>query len=91
MIFLYNLLISEDADTTMKKMFRKNAKMQEIIRKKVKQIAEDPYRFKPLHAPLQNKRRVHIAGCFVLIYDIVESEKIVRIIKFAHHDQAYAS
>jgi len=42
-----------------------------------------PYRFKPLKKPLQNKRRVHVGGSFVLIYEINKDEKISR----ANRDQ----
>jgi mRNA-degrading endonuclease RelE of RelBE toxin-antitoxin system len=55
----------------------------------VDQILEDPYRFKPLRAPLQNQRSVHVMGCFVLVYEIVETGKTVRLLRFRHHDEAY--
>ncbi|MDR4497513.1 MAG: hypothetical protein MRK02_06270 [Candidatus Scalindua sp.] len=32
--------------------------MIELIDRKVRDILDDPYRFKPLRKPLQNKRRV---------------------------------
>jgi YafQ family addiction module toxin component len=61
----------------------------EIINKKVSEILEDPYRYKPLKAPMQHMRRVHIAGSFVLIFSINEKAKTVILEDFAHHDEAY--
>jgi len=55
----------------------------------VKDILEDPYRFKPLRKPLQNKRRVHVGGAFVLIYEVNEKKKIVTLLDFDHHDNIY--
>ena len=31
---------------------------------------------------MQNKRRVHVAGSFVLIYDVNEGKKIVTLVDF---------
>ena len=60
-----------------------------LIDKKVKEILRDPYRFKPLKKPLQNKRRVHVGGSFVLIYEINEEKSIVTLVDFDHHDNIY--
>ncbi len=63
--------------------------MIELIYRKVKDILDDPYRFKPLRKPLQNKRRVHVGGAFVLIYEINEEERVVTLLEFDHHDNIY--
>ena len=60
-----------------------------LVYKKVQAILDDPYRFKPLKKPLQNKRRVHIGGSFVLIYEINDEEKIVTLLDFDHHDNIH--
>ncbi len=62
-----------------------------MIDKKVKEILKDPYRFKPLKKPMQNKRRVHVGGPFVLIYEVNEKKKIVTLVDFDHHDKIYMS
>ncbi len=59
------------------------------LQKKVKQILEDPYRFKPLRAPMQSLRRVHVYGPFVLTYSIDESAKTVMLEDYDHHDKIY--
>jgi mRNA-degrading endonuclease RelE of RelBE toxin-antitoxin system len=57
----------------------------------VEEILKDPYRFKPLKKPMQNKRRVHVGGPFVLIYEVNDEKKIVTLIGFDHHDKIYMS
>lgn len=90
MIFLtYALLISDDCQDQIRKHCKKNSVLEQAISKKVNQILSDSYHFKPLRAPLSNKRRVHILGCFVLIYEIEENSKSVILLRFAHHDDAY--
>jgi len=37
----------------------------------------------------QNKRRVHVGGPFVLVYEVNEKEKIVTLFDFDHHDNIY--
>jgi mRNA-degrading endonuclease RelE of RelBE toxin-antitoxin system len=32
---------------------------------------------------------VHILNCFVLIYEVLEKGKTVRLLRFSHHDDAY--
>ena len=56
---------------------------------RVNDILADPYRFKPLRKPMQNKRRVHVGGPFVLIYEINEREQLITLLDFDHHDNIY--
>jgi mRNA-degrading endonuclease RelE of RelBE toxin-antitoxin system len=60
----------------------------EVIAKKIKEIAEDPHAYKPLHFPLAGKRRVHI-GSFVLIFSIDEARRTVVLEDYEHHDRVY--
>lgn len=76
-------------DKILDKIAAKDPLQYNAICKKLLQIAEDPHRFKPLKAPMQNKRRVRAFGPFVLIYSIVESEKKVIIEDYDHHDNIY--
>ncbi len=64
---MYNIAVKEGLDRKFKKLRKKDREMLLLIHKKVQQILDNPYRFKPLKKPLQNKRRVHIGGSFVLI------------------------
>jgi addiction module RelE/StbE family toxin len=86
---MYLLEIMPPCEEAMRKKFRKNKPMQDALDKKIAQILENPQMFKPLGAPLEGCRRVHVLGSFVLIYDILEESRTVRLLKFGHHDEVY--
>jgi len=86
---MYHLQVKESLDKKFKKLSKKDKETLRIIKRKVDDILADPYRYKPLRKPLQNKRRVHVAGSFVLVYEINENEKTVTLIDFDHHDNIY--
>ena len=86
---MYKLAIKESLDKKFKKFQKKDMEMLRLIERKVQDILADPHRFKPLRKPLQNKRRVHIAGSFVLVYEVKEKEKLVTLLDFDHHDNIY--
>jgi YafQ family addiction module toxin component len=80
---------SESFEKELGKLSAKNPVLKKAVKGKLEEILEDPFRFKPLKAPLQGFRRVHILKCFVLIYRINEAEKTVELVKIKHHDEAY--
>ena len=86
---MYKLAIKKNLDKKFKKIKKKDREMLVLIDRKVQEILDNPYRFKSLKKPLQNKRRVHIGGSFVLIYEVNEDEKIVTLLDFDHHDNIY--
>ena len=86
---MYDLEVAEELNKRFSRLSKKDKKTFAAINKKIKGILENPYHFKPLRAPLQHKRRVHIAGSFILIFSIDEKQKIVRLLEFEHHDNAY--
>jgi len=86
---MYRLAIKESLDKKFKRLQKKDMETLQLIGRKVQDILVDPYRFKPLRKPLQNKRRVHVAGSFVLVYEINEKEKIITLLDFDHHDNIY--
>lgn len=55
---MYKLAVKESLDRKFKRLQKKDKEMVRLIGKKVQDILEDPYRFKTLRKPLQNKRRV---------------------------------
>jgi YafQ family addiction module toxin component len=85
---LYCLEIEEDVVKVFKKLGKKDRKQLEAVNKKIRQILADPLQFKPLKHPLESLRRVHV-GSFVLIYEVIENPKRVRVLKYKHHDLAY--
>ena len=76
---MFNLAIKESLDKKFKRLRTKDKEMLQLIEKKVNDILDDPYRFKPLRKPMQNKRRVHVGGPFVLVYEINEREQLVTL------------
>jgi len=86
---MYALELRESIESEFRKLSKKNNQQLLFINKKIQQILQDPYRFKPLRAPMQNLRRVHIMKSFVLIYSIDEKIKTVVIEAYDHHDNVY--
>lgn len=84
----YSLDISQHADRIFSKLAKKDKTQLEAINKKIKQILENPQRFKPLRGDMKGSRRVHLDP-FVLVYEIDESSKTVRILDYGHHDNVY--
>ncbi len=85
---MYTLGIKESVDRLFFRLAKKNPKQMTAVEKKIKQILTNPYHFKPLRAPMQHLRRVHV-GSFVLVYSIDEGNKVVTIEDYAHHDRVY--
>ena len=85
----YNLEMRDHLYKLFKKMEKKDRQKLEIINKKVREILEDPHRYKLLKAPMQHMYRVHIGSSFILIFSINEKMKSVTLEDFAHHDEAY--
>ncbi len=86
---MYKLAIKESLDKKFKKLQRKDKDLLRLIEKKVQNILAEPHRYKPLRKPLQNKRRVHIGGSYVLVYEVNEAKKVVTLMDFDHHDNIY--
>lgn len=84
----YALEINERVDKEFRKLEKQDKGRLRSIRKKLLQILEDPYHFKPLSNEMHGLRRVHI-GSYVLIYEIVEKEKVVLLLDYGHHDHIY--
>ena len=85
----YSLQISDELDKKFSKLSKKNKKQLDIINKKVEQILENLYHFKPLRGDMKGARRVHIDTSFVLTYEIDEENKMVRFLDYEHHDNIY--
>ena len=86
---MYALHITEKCEEEIKKLTSRNKTLADALKKKIKQILEKPEHFKPLGNVLAGLRRVHVDSSFVLIYDFDANAKSVRLIRFAHHDEAY--
>ncbi len=85
---MYNLEIRKSVDRIFRKLAKKDGISFNYIDRKILEIRENPYHFKPLKKPLQSYRRVHI-GNYVLVYSINEKTKTVLIERYKHHDEVY--
>jgi YafQ family addiction module toxin component len=86
---MYALDTQPSLDKIFSKLSKKNPKQMKIIFKKVEQILQNPYHFKPLRGDMNGARRVHIDKSFVLTYEIDEKNKTVRLLDYDHHDKIY--
>jgi YafQ family addiction module toxin component len=85
----YYLDASEKIKKIFEKIKRKDPVQARIIKRKIREILENPYQFKPLKGNMSGIRRVHIGKSYVLTYEILESKKVVRLLDYAHHDNVY--
>ena len=85
---MYALETREHVDKTFKKLARRNPEQMEAMGRKIKEILEDPHRFKPMRFPLARIRRVHF-GSFVLLFSVDEERKTVILEDYQHHDRVY--
>ncbi len=60
---MYSLEVRESVDRIFSKLAKRNPRQMQIIDKKIRQI-RNPLHFKPLRAPMQHLRRVHIDKSF---------------------------
>ena len=71
------------------KLANKNPLVGEVLRKKMKEIVQNPEHYKTLKYDLAGERRVHILKSFFLKFVIDEAKRMVVFLAFSHHDDAY--
>ena len=84
----YNLEIRKKLKKRFEKIKRKDSLQADILKRKIKEILENPKIGEPLTSNMAGQRSVHIRH-FVLTYEILENEKIVRLLDYDHHDKIY--
>ncbi len=84
----YQVIADPPVQKRLKKIFKKDRKTYEQVKKKLVELGKNPEIGKPLRNVLKNRRRLHI-GSFVLIYKIDTENKIIKLLEFDHHDKAY--
>ncbi|MFH1248564.1 MAG: type II toxin-antitoxin system mRNA interferase toxin, RelE/StbE family [archaeon] len=77
----YSLEIGEHLKKVFEKIKKKDVLQAEIIKRKINEILEKPEIGKPLTSDMAGQWRVHIRH-YVLTYEIIEKEKIVRILDY---------
>ena len=86
----YALFITSSCKKEINKACKSNPQLRHSLTKKILEICENPYHYKPLRNDLHGLRRVHILKSFVLIFKVDENEKSITLISFSHHDIAYS-
>lgn len=84
---MHDILIEENLQETLNKLFKKDRKRYDICMKKIGEVVKNPEQYKPLRYDLKNVRRVHIAKSFVLIFKI-EGNSVI-FLDLDHHDRIY--
>lgn len=84
----YALDVSEHLDRAFSKLAKKDKLQFEILTRKINEILKNPKIGEPLTGNMAGQRSVHIRN-FVLVYEILENEKIVRLLDYDHHDVVY--
>lgn len=85
----YSYELSRHLSRDLEKIQKKDKERFEILLNKMREILDDPHRFKPLRHDMKGLRRVHIDKSFVLVFEIIEPENKVIFWDFAHHDDVY--
>lgn len=85
----WSLEISPQFELDYRKLCAKNAALLRAVDKKVAQILLQPARYKPLRAPLAGVRRLHVASSFVILFEAAERTQAMRLLRLAHHEEAY--
>ena len=85
----YTLEISEKLDKRFDKLSKKDKSQFEILTRKINEMLENPQIGEPLRGDMAGQRSVHIRH-FCLIYEILENEKIIRLLDYDHHDIVYS-
>lgn len=86
---MYHLEIRKSIEKIFFKLAKKDPEQLDAISKKIEEIRSNPHHYKNLRKPLHHLRRVHIDKSFVLAFSIKESEKLVIIEEYDHHDEIY--
>lgn len=83
----YTLAFEPGVERIFKSLKKKNPDLFRKVESGIVKILRSPEFGKPLGNVLSGQRRIHIAGSFVLLYEINGTE--VRLLDFDHHDKIY--
>ncbi|MDD5192258.1 MAG: type II toxin-antitoxin system mRNA interferase toxin, RelE/StbE family [Candidatus Nanoarchaeia archaeon] len=84
----YTLEVSGKLDRVFAKLAKKDRLQFEILSRKIKEILENPQIGEPLTGNMAGQRSVHIRN-FVLVYEIIEHQKVIKLLDYDHHDVVY--
>ena len=84
-------LVEDQLRKTLAKLFKRDKVTYEAIMAKMNEIVSclDVSHYKNLRSPMQEFKRVHIRGSFVLIFKYNFSDDKIIFYDFDHHDTIY--
>ncbi len=85
----WSLEVSIEFEQDYRKLSGRNAGLRRAVDAKIAPLREAPLHYKPLRAPLQGVRRVQMGGSYVLLFEPDVGRSTVRLLRLAHHDEAY--
>lgn len=83
---LYKIVLSPSFEKTLRKLMTTSE--YDPLKKKIKQICENPAHYKPLRNVMAGKRRTHL-GSMVLIFTVEDTTRTITFLDYCHHDDAY--
>jgi mRNA-degrading endonuclease RelE of RelBE toxin-antitoxin system len=83
----YTLNLTSLYKNSLKKIKQNKPDLLVPLEAGVAKILHSPELGKPLRNVLRNRRQIHVAGSFVLLYEISGTE--VRLLDFDHHNKIY--
>ncbi|WP_456475248.1 type II toxin-antitoxin system RelE family toxin [Candidatus Pyrohabitans sp.] len=84
----YEIIVDPKLQNKIKKLYKKDRKTYDRLKKKLLLLSKNPEMGKPLRNVLKNRRRLHVAP-FVLIYRFDKDKKVIELLDFDHHDKVY--
>ena len=75
----------------LKKLFKKDKVAYESVMKKIEEVVncDDVEHYKNLRYDMKDRKRVHVASSFVLIFSYDKGKNFVSFLDYDHHDDIY--
>ncbi|MFH1721768.1 MAG: addiction module toxin RelE [Candidatus Altiarchaeota archaeon] len=75
----------------LKKLLKKNKTTYEAVMGKIFEVVDSPNieHYKNLRYDMKDKKRVHLAGSYVLVFSYDKSRDFVSFLDYEHHDKIY--
>jgi len=85
----YTIEKTADFSKQLIKLTKKDRLLFLALKNRIESLLINPYSSKPLRFGFSGNRRIHVNGCFVLIFEIDDSNKKIIFKRVAHHDDTY--
>ena len=86
---MFSTEFSKELTRKLDKLQKRNKVLFDAIIDKIREIKDNPERYKPLRYDMKGFRRVHIMKSFVLIFKIDHTSNKIIFEDFDHHDEMY--